>query len=211
MSWFLDLFLSRSRPRSAAGPLPQSLAEWERWCEGKPFVKQQLENLENSFHARAFEMRFGNEPTRLAFGALLILRNQAVKTSQRFWGERATEEPEHAKLQHDIHRELQRIEARLNEAEMIRAHEVQTARSATVAIDPPGPKAGATPIEDLMWQLALEILNGPTRPPKRGRITRLSEAVEAKIKALGYKHKDTTIQKSIRPSLKEWEATHGEN
>jgi hypothetical protein len=68
---------------------------------------------------------------------------------------------------------------------------------------PSGPKPGEPSVKELMWNIALGILTDGPRPPLgRGRLTALARLVN---KAANKGHKDDSVRKIIRPSLREWE------
>jgi hypothetical protein len=72
--------------------------------------------------------------------------------------------------------------------------------------EPPGPKPGRTPAADRAWAAAENILNSSERPRKvRGRLTRLAKLVRARLADAGANYEQNTIEKMIRPGLRDWE------
>jgi hypothetical protein len=72
--------------------------------------------------------------------------------------------------------------------------------------DPPGPKPGMPTIKAMVWDVALNILTGPNKPPPgHGRLARLSRLVKSELRKQNHQYQESTITKYLGLSLKDWE------
>ena len=71
----------------------------------------------------------------------------------------------------------------------------------------PGPKGGGKKVDELMWDIASDILESEQKPKRgHGRLTALARMVQPELSKQGHERLVESICKSIRRSLREWEA-----
>ena len=200
-------FCSGLRPLCATclrhGILARMTRTWSlnggRPC-ARPELEPLLESQKATFRALALEMKYGAEPTRLAFGGLISLGEVSVRTSRQFWGDMADAEPRHGKWKADVQRDLERVEARVSEGELIRSHAVAVARAgSTPAGEAPGPKPGWVSGKALCVRIAEEILASSEAPARgRGLKRKLADAVLARLHAQGMSYRRASVERYLR-------------
>lgn len=171
---------------------------WEEWCRGNLAIAQLIESTIADFNeAFGSAQQIAPGPhRRVVLASMFFEVEKLARMSELFFGKADTVSIE------NLFARVRALAEHWGETEAIDCYMASVDASTTRSSEPSINKSA----EALAWDIALEILNTPLRPPRgRGRRTALARLVMTNLASRGIPRELDTVVGYISPGLDDWE------